>query len=82
MTVRRTARAKGGDLPVAESDAMTHRIVALGNRGPEILAIREEMCVGVEIGAGRSIGLRVFNLLVDGIGIDHDADGTSEMLLA
>jgi len=49
MTVRRTARAKGGDLPVAESDAMTHRIVALGNRGPEILAIREEMCVGVEI---------------------------------
>ena len=51
-------------------------------RRPEIFAIRKEMGVGVEIDPGCSVGLRVFNLFVDGISIDHDADRTSEMLLA
>ena len=52
------------------------------SRSSEILPIREEMCMGIEIGARRPIGLRVFDLLVYGVGIDHDADRASEMLVA
>ena len=49
---------------------------------PKILSIREKMGVSVEIGARRWIRPRVFDLLLDGIGIDHYSDRTCEMLVA
>ena len=41
--------------------------------GAEIGAIGEKMRMRVEIGAGCRVGLGVFDLLVDRVGIDHDA---------
>ena len=40
------------------------------------------MRVGVEIGARRRIGLGVLDLLIDGVGVDHDAHRAGEVLLA
>jgi hypothetical protein len=37
--------------------------------------------MGIQVGARLSVGSRVFELLVHGIRIDHDADRTGEMLL-
>ena len=51
-------------------------------RSADILAIGEEVRVRVEIGARRRIGLRVFDLLVHGIGVDHDPDRARQGPLA
>ena len=40
------------------------------------------MCVRVDIGARRKVGLGVFDLLIDRVGIDHDAHGAAQVLLA
>ena len=40
------------------------------------------MRVGVEIGARRRVGLGVFDLLIDRVGVDHDAHRAGEVLLA
>ena len=40
------------------------------------------MGVGIDIGARRRISLGVFDLLIDRVGIDHDAHRAAQMLLA
>ena len=40
------------------------------------------MRVRVDIGARRRIRLGVFDLLVDRVGVDYDAHGAAEMLVA
>src|SRR6516165_888421 len=57
--------------------AQWHRAI----RGSEVFAIGKKMRVRVEISAGGSVGRRVFDLLIDRVGIDHDAHRASEMLL-
>ena len=40
------------------------------------------MRVRAEIGAGRPVGLGVFDLLIDRVGVDHDAHRAVQMILA
>src|SRR4029077_18238260 len=75
--LRPKAEVYGGASWAPRHTAQGHRTI----RSPEILPVSEEMGVGIEIGSGCLVGLRVFDLFVDGICIDHDADRARKVLL-
>ena len=57
-----------------------HRYWAIG--GAEVLAIGKKVRMRIKVGAGRSIGSRVFDLLIDRVCINHNPDWTEQMLFA
>ena len=66
--------------PGRTPEDIAHRHWAIG--GAEALAICKKVRMSIKVGAGRSIALGVFDLLIDRVCVNHNPDWTAQMLFA